>query len=429
VTPPRKEAVALLPASGLPLLYFGFAHLCLATAFAALTLSPSLPGEFFLHARMVAVVHLVTLGWISGSILGAFYIVGPLALRMPLRPGWRDRAAFGCYVAGVSGMVAHFWLGEYNGMAWSAGLASAAVLHVAMRAWRGLGAAVAPWGVKLHVALAFANFIAAAGLGILIGLNRLHGWVYWAPLPAAYAHAHLAAVGWATMMFVGLAYRLVPMIVPAAMPAGASIAWSAALLQTGVLVVAVSLLAGPRWTPIGALLIVAGLVSFVFHVRRMLRTRLPRPPALPRPDWATWQTHVALLWLLVTTALGVYLACTAQDGARAGLRWTYGTLGLIGFLSQVVLGIQGRLLPMHGWYRAFQAGGMQPPGRSAHALASPALARFTFLAWTVGVPVLALGLAAGHLGAISAAAAVLCAGVVSNALQAVGIARRAGGQR
>lgn len=84
---------------------------------------------------------------------------------------------------------------------------------------------------------------------------------------------------------------------------------------------------------------------------------------------------------------------------------------------------------MHGWYRAFQAGGMQPPGRSAHALASPALARFTFLAWTVGEPVLAMGLAAGHLGAICAAAAVLCAGVVSNALQAVGIARLAGGQR
>jgi hypothetical protein len=88
---------ALLPAPEIPLLYFGFAHICLALALAVLAVRPDLPGGFFHHPRMIAVVHLVTLGWISGSILGAFYIVGPLALRLPLRPGKRDRVAFGAF--------------------------------------------------------------------------------------------------------------------------------------------------------------------------------------------------------------------------------------------------------------------------------------------------------------------------------------------
>ncbi len=51
-------SAALVPAAGIPLLYFGFAHACLALAFAICAIRPTLPGGFFLHARMVAAVHL-----------------------------------------------------------------------------------------------------------------------------------------------------------------------------------------------------------------------------------------------------------------------------------------------------------------------------------------------------------------------------------
>ena len=98
----RAAASRLVPATGLPLLYFAFAHFCLALGFAALVASPGLPAGFFHHPRMVALVHLVTLGWITSSILGAFYIVGPLALRMPLPAGTSDRLAFAGYAGGVA---------------------------------------------------------------------------------------------------------------------------------------------------------------------------------------------------------------------------------------------------------------------------------------------------------------------------------------
>ena len=85
-TDPNEARRVLLPPRGIPLLYFGFAHLSLALALAVLLARPDLPAGFFHHPRMIAIVHLVTPGWITSSILGAFYIVGPLALRLPLRP-------------------------------------------------------------------------------------------------------------------------------------------------------------------------------------------------------------------------------------------------------------------------------------------------------------------------------------------------------
>jgi hypothetical protein len=416
------DARAFLPASGIPLLYFAFAHLCLALACGVLILRPDLPGPYFLHPRMAAVVHLVTLGWISGSILGAFYIVGPLALRLPLRPGWLDRIAWLSFTAGTAGMVSSFWAGEYSYVAWSAILVATGVGYVAQRAWRGLWHAKVPWPVKLHVALAFVNMLLTSGLGAVIAANRLNGWLSWSPQSAAYAHAHLAAVGWAVMMVVGLSYRLVPMILPAAMPVGSSMAASAILLQTGVSVLVVSLLTGSMWTTAGALLVVAGLSSFVARVRTIVKLRLPPPAALARPDWATWQTHTAFMWLLVAAPLGVLLAIPVQTPWTVELGWLYGTLGLIGFLAQIVVGIQGRLLPMHGWYRALEAGGMQPPPRSVHTLANPRVARFIFLLWTLGVPSLAAGLATTSRLAIAMGSALLLAGVVLNGVQAYRVA-------
>ena len=252
---------------------------------------------------------------------------------------------------------------------------------------------------------------------MLLGLNRSHGWFAWSPFGAAYAHLHLAVVGWATMMFVGLAYRLIPMIVPAAMPTGASMASSAILIEAGIVILTVALTRGSAWTAAGALLIVAGLVSFVTHVRIVLRQRLPPPAALPRPDWATWQTHVALVWLLIAAGLGLFLSLFGSNARLLTWGWLYGTAGLIGFLAQVIAGMQGRLLPMHAWYGAFEAGGFRPPSRSAHTLGSPALARAIFVAWTIGVPALAFGLARATPMVTAAASALLVASVVLAAVQ------------
>ena len=425
--PPRHDGPgsgrrALVPASDIPLLYFGFAHACLATALGVLVVRPDLPGGFFHYPRMVAVVHLVTLGWISASILGAFYIVGPLALRLPLRPDWRDRLGFVAFAAGVLGMVAHFWIGEYTGMVWSALPVAAAVVHVGVRAWRGLPASPAPWPVRLHVALAFANMILASAFGMLVGLNRIFGWLPWSPLSAAFAHAHLAAVGWAVMMVVGLSYRLIPMIVPAEMPTGPSLAISAVLLEIGTLGLAAALVSAPGWSPVAALVIVAGIGAFVMQVWKIVTRKLPPPVALPRPDWATWQTHIAFVWLLVAASTGVLLTLPVPPAWIVALGWLYGTTGLVGFLSQVVIGIQGRLLPLHAWYRRFEAAGLKPPARSVHTLARPGLAKAILIAWTCGVPVLAGGLVTGASLLISIGAAFLLGGVALNGVQMIAMA-------
>ena len=417
----------LTPSSAIPLAYYVFAHASLGAALLVLVIDPALPGASFYHSRMVALVHLLTIPWLSGSILGSFYIVGPLALRVAMPAGKGDWIAFSSFVAGTAGMVSHFWIGTYDGMAWSAGMVTAAMAVVAVRAWRGLPGSPARWPVTLHVALAFANILAAAVLGILIGLDRTRGFLGVSPLAAMFAHLHLAAVGWVTMMVVGLSYRLIPMILPAAMPSGGQLALSAVFIEAGLAVLVIALIRGSDFVWAGAFLVVTGLASFVMQIRRTVAHRLPRPPALPSRDWSTWQTHAAFVWLLVSAALGVALTTGIPDETRLTAMWIYGVAGLVGFLAQIVAGMQGRLVPLYAWYRAFGARA-EPPAVAANSLPSARFALPIFVLWSAGVPLLAWGLPAQDEFSIRVAAGLLLAGVTTGAWYIAHMLRTARGQ-
>ncbi len=412
---------ALLPAPTLPLVYFGGAHGALALAFASLLLEPGLPGAFHYHPRLIAVLHLVTLGWISGSILGALYIVAPLALGLPFRARRADAIACLCFWLGTAGMVGGFWLGRLDAVGVAAVLVIAALFFVGGRLLANLPAARLPRGVSLHLALAIVNIALAGIAGALMAGHRVVGDLPWSPLALALAHAHLAVLGWATMMIFGMGYRLIPMFLPAAMPAGRGLGISAVLLELGTLGLAASLVAGwPRGPSV--VLVLAACATFTWRIRRTLRDRRPRPIELPRHDWSTWHTQLALLYLGAAGALGCWLAFGDPPLA---VTWAYGAAGILGFVAQMVSGIQGRLMPLFAWYRALERRDGDLPGLSVHRLIAPRLALAVFLAWLVGLPVLTAGLMTGHRGAIAAgSAALLCATCIS-AAHGVLIIRRA----
>jgi hypothetical protein len=407
-----------LPGRSLPLAYFAGAHLAFGLACITLVVQPELPGAFHLHPRLVALLHLVTVGWISGSILGALYIVAPLAFGVPLRPGALDVMACVAFWSGVCGMVWGFWRADYHGVAHASVLVLGAMAFIGGRVAWGLKRGRLPSGVSLHVVLSFANVIIAGLVGAVLALHYVFGLLPWAPLPVAYAHGHLAVLGWATMMFFGVAYRLIPMFLPAAMPTGWPLAVSAILLEVGTIGLAVSLVTGASLVP-WTVIILAAFMSFFRQVRGLLSHRRPRPVELPARDWSTWQTHVAMLCLMIAGALGSWLVAASPP---AHVTWAYGFAGIVGFLSQAIVGIQGRLLPLQAWYRSMAGGSL--PAMSVHRLAEPRLARAVLVLWVVGLPLVAAGLVDQHHTAIRVGATALAVATLVNGWHAALMVRR-----
>jgi hypothetical protein len=412
---------AFLPSATVPLVYFAGAHACLAAALAVLVVNPGLPGAFVYHPRALALVHLVTLGWISGSILGALYIVAPLAFGVPMRAGRLDAWACGSFWGGTLAMASAFWVGRYGVIGGASLFVLAAIVVVGARVSLGLRQSRVPAGITLHILLAFANITAAGIVGLLLAINRLTGVLPWSPVSLASAHAHLALLGWAMMMIFGVAYRLIPMFVPAAMPAGPRLAVSAVLLEIGTLGVAGSLAVGSSPAP-WLVFVVGAMAAFFGVVRTIVRDKRPRPADLPPRDWSTWHTHLALVYLFVATLLGIGVAVFSPSPA---LLWSYGATGLLGFVVQMVVGIEGRLLPMYAWYRALERGDGVLPDRSAHRLIVPQLSLAVLVSWLVGLPGFAVGLTTGRLTLIASGAAAMLVGTALNGVHLVTLTRRA----
>jgi hypothetical protein len=422
------DKLDLLPPRLVPVLYFGLARVALGLACLAVAVYPGQLAAFVYQPRLLAVVHLVTLGWITASILGALYIVGPMALRMTLPARAYDYWAFGIFAIGAAGMVSHFWIEQFSGMAWSALMALTGIAMVVSRTAVALGRAKVQGFVRLHLWLAFANILIAAVFGVLLGFDKsahvLPGYV----LANVYAHAHLAAIGWATMMVFGVGYRLIPMLLPAAMPSGHGPWMTAVLLEVGVLGVATGLLLRARWTGVFALCAAAAVVSFLRAVIRMRRDRRPPPAAMPRPDYGMIQVGSAMLSLMAATVIGVALAFLPPSSAALRAQLAYGVLGLVGFLAQMVAGVELRLLPMFAWYRAFadrHERGLPP---NPHAMPLRAAQRWSALAWIVAVPILTVGFAMDAPVVVRAGAALLLAGIVAGSVDMVVILRHAFGQ-
>lgn len=391
----------------LPVLYFGSAHLALAVAFSVMVVDPRAFAGFFYHARMLAVVHLVTLGWITMSILGSLYVVGPVALRAQLPATWVDYIAFGACAAGIAGMAAHFWISSYGGMAWAALVVVGGVLAVGWRTARSLRAASLPRAITFHIVLAFVNITGAATLGILIGFDKVYHFLPGFVLTNVFAHAHLAAIGWASMMVVGVAYRLLPMILPAQMPSGRGLWASAALLEAGIAGLFIELLRQGRFAWLFASAIMAGFGAFLWRVLWMRAHPRSRPPGLPSPDPAVLHAVMSFVWLIVAVALGMWLTLADPSPTTLIVATVYGVCGLVGFLAQMVVGMEGRLLPLFAWYWAYANTDYKGPVPPPHEMPWREAQDVVFILWLVGVPALALALALDIPVVVRAAAGCL----------------------
>jgi hypothetical protein len=406
----------VIPSRRLVLLYLATAHVSLALAFFLAAWNPYAVAGFFYHSRMVAIVHLITIGWLALSILAMVYVVVPMTfgLAFPARKG--DYAAYALTVIGLIGMVAHFWLAEFRGMAWSAATAAAGIAYVVVRLVRTLRGAKVPGGVKLHVYFASLNILGAMTMGVLLGFDKVHQFLPGYVLSNVFAHAHLAAVGWVCMMVVGLSYRLLPMVIPAASPTGPTVYISAILLEVGVIGLFATLV---RRSDLGlwfAGVIIAGFAAAGAHGGWMLSRRRTPAPGSSRRGFAIAHIVTAGVWLVCACVCGFLLAALPMTETTLRGALAYGVFGLVGFLAQAVVGFELHVLPTVAAYWALQHSGGVTDGLRLPA--NDLMRSAIYCGWLAGVPGIAAGLFFDVPNVLAAGAWLLFAAVVLAAIDA-----------
>jgi hypothetical protein len=365
----------------------------------------------------------VALGWITMTVVGASYQLIPVVLERPL---WSERLArwqFALLTGGVVGMVAHFYIGEWTGLVWAAGVVAAALaLHVWNVALTVRGLARWTFTARL-VALGHAGLAATLLFGLALATARATGGWPGDALTAAHAHFHLALLGWVVPMVMGVAARVYPMFLVAPEPAGRLGALQLAGLAAGIPLVVGGLLAMPRLVWPGTLAVAVALAAHAAWVVRLARER-----RRPRLDWGLRFLLTGTVFLAPAGAAGLGLASGALAGPRAAL--TYATLTLGGWVSLTMVGMLLKIVPFLLWQRAYAPMVGRAPVPTLAQLAWPAGERLAYLGLTAGTAGLAAAVATGSVGGIRTAGSVLAVGAAAFAASlARVVARAAAGAR
>jgi len=394
----------LLPAS-VPMRYFGAATLFHALAWAILL---AYPGELARFASFgglgpaLAALHLVTLGVLAMTAVGATLQLFPIATRQAVRSVGAAKLVWWLLTPGVALFTAG--AAVYRPQLLGAGAAAVVValgiygwlLYENLRHARGMRAVVAHgWGALAALAL-----LAASGLALVAhyehGLTLDRGAI-------ASAHLVLATYGFMGLLALGLSQFLLPMF--AVSPAPSARAALAALGAAGaaILVALGALALGSR-----ALLACAaglGLAAAAAHVATMedaLRRRL-------RPALGPAFRLVRVAWACLLASLALALAI-ALDWAPPHATALFGVLLVPGWLLTFLLAVLQRIVPFLATVHA-GGKGRGAPLVSAFTPARPLAAhRYLHLA---ALALLLLGVAGGADWLVRIAAAGGLAGALA----------------
>jgi len=388
-----------------PLHFFVVAVFFFAGAAAALPFVTPAIAEYFYQPTPLALTHTITLGWITAAVMGVMYRYVPALTRRPILYPRAAIVQCAIYAIGVSGIVAHFAIGVWFGI-WLAAIVlivAIAIFAVNMFSclWPSAGDGVAETGMLLAVC-----FLLLAGLlGFTLAVDKSYDFLGGNLLTNLASHVHLAAVGWVTVVIVAVSYRMLPAFLLPNVKLPRDAIWQIYALAAAVLGLAFTLLSGLRGAPVWSILIVLALASYLDTIARMVRSR--RMPL----DWTTRHALAGLVWLGVSAVLGVTLSFTgAQSESGARIASAYGFAGLLGFISNFIIGMSYQL------FAGFVARARTGQGWMAVTIAELSKPRprpFVFVVFNGGLAIAVAALLAGLvLAAVAGAAAIGIAGLV-----------------
>jgi hypothetical protein len=418
--PVGRETGTMSPSmSAIPLAgeHFGMAVVYLvAGAVGLLWIAPDLARGAYTEPRVAGVVHLFTLGWITMTIFGALYQLLPVALGAPIRSPRLGHASFWTFAPGAglfaAGVGATSPILRHVGITLVGTGVVLAVSNVASTLPRARARDV----IWAAIALAITFLTSTLTLGAILLHNLQTGFIASARLRVLAIHLHVAIVGWALVMMVGVSHRLLPMFLLAR---GADTRWTKralVFLTTGVPTLATGILVQQTvasWAGVG--LLELGIACFLRQAYAFYRVRAKRSLDIGMRFAAT-----ALGFLSVSALLGPAVLAVGRGHAR--LDTAYVAIGLLGGIVLYIIGLFYKIVPLLAWVARYRGHMGKRRVPTVAEMFSSRAALVQLGAMGSGITLLGVGIGFGSERVVRCGALLFLAGVLLFVSQLVRVA-------
>jgi hypothetical protein len=330
----------------LPGAHFAAALVCLLWGAGSLVaFAPELAAGAFMAPRILATVHLFTLGWIALSIFGALCQFLPVAIGRGLRFPGLARVSLALHVLGTVTFVLALPAGSRPLLMLAGSALTGSFLLFALNLGFTLVGAKERTVTWWALVAATPFLLVTPAYGLVLAVNLHTGLLGAARFAFVARHAHVAIIGVVLLVAVGVAHRLLPMFLlshgaderPARVALG--------LLTTSASLLAIPLPGSDGLTLLAGALALGGVAAFLVQAAAFLRHAKRRQLDPGMRLAAAGLMGVAAAALLAPVAL-------ARGLADPRLLATY-YLVLLGGLSLFIAGHYYKIVPFLVWYHRF----------------------------------------------------------------------------
>ncbi|HET7614163.1 MAG TPA: hypothetical protein VFK26_09585 [Gemmatimonadaceae bacterium] len=362
-------------------------------------IAPELARGNYLAPHVAGVTHLFTLGWLTMTIFGALYQLLPVALGAPIRWPMLGHVSFCTFAPGAGlfacGVADNYTMVHHVGIGLVAIGIVLTVTNVALTLPRARARDVT-WAA---IAIAITYLSSTLVLGVVL-LHNLHtGFIAAERVAVLATHLHVAIVGWALIMMVGVAHRLLPMFLLAH---GGDSRWTRrtlTVLAAGVPLLAVGLnlhLAAVSWAAV--VLMECGVACFLYQAIEFYRIRVRK-----RIDIGMRFAAAGLGFLAAAGVLGPFVLWHGTAAPR--LATAYVAVGLLGGIVVFVIGFFYKIVPLLAWVGRYRG--------KASVVGTPTIAQmFSARVAEAQLAIMATALTVLLAGILSGSAAVTYPGAI-----------------
>lgn len=387
--------------------FYAYGALALLAATLLLLFSNgSFTGHYF-QPHLLAITHLMALGWATMIILGASHQLVPVLIENDLYSNKLAYTSFAFAATGIPMLVYGFF--TFN-LGWPAQVGASMVVCAVLAFTANIALSIAhSKRENVHAVFVFTATIWLL-LTVVLGLALLFNFttsvftrnsVYYLAL-----HAHIGLVGWFLLLVLGVGSRLIPMFLISKYT-NPRLLWAVFMLVNSALVLYGLLFLYRQPTVLNyipAVLVVVAMLLFAHYCRQAHRERIRR---LVDDPMKVSLLAVGMLLLPSLVLVALIAALLSSSGEHASLVLLYGFTIFFGWLTAIILGMTFKTLPFIVWnkvYRHRAALGKMP---SPKDLFSHAVYKAMGLTYLAGFILFGAGIITGAPLLLQAGATVL----------------------
>lgn len=397
------------PSPNVVLPYFAFGAISfLIAAIVLFVAAPDLTSHY-LSPKLLALTHILVLGWVTMIIFGALYQLIPVVMEVKLYSEKLAVITFFLFGAGLIILSASFWtfnFGRNIGLEVGGYLIVAAIILFGINTIMSAAKTERKNIENAFIITAVIWLLLTVTLGILMVLNFAFHFIPGSHLQLLKMHAHIGFVGWFLLLVIGISSKLMPMFLIVHKLPTRLLHYAFYLINAGLVLLSAGYYYYPEtwFLATSALLVIAGVIAFLGfnHVAFSKRIR-------KKLDVGMKLSAAAFIMLAVSLVLGTFAVISPDfiGVFQTRIEVAYGVLIVLGFLTALVLGQTYKTLPFIIWLQKYQSKVGKTKVPLPQELYSDKLANYHFYTFVSGIVALMAGILLSEVSVIKSGAVLI----------------------